>query len=72
MHLLVSFLAKQPIPRLQHQPLGAVLAELANLVVVDHAEGFELKGSKCPIGAGVSRKGDEGHDDQRFNPGDPP
>jgi hypothetical protein len=31
---------KQPIPRLEHQPLGAVLAELADLVVLEHAEGF--------------------------------
>ncbi len=32
--------SKQPIPRLQHQALGAVLAELAEFVVYEHAEGF--------------------------------
>ena len=31
---------KQPIPRLQHQPLGAVLTELAEFVGLEHAEGF--------------------------------
>ncbi len=31
---------KQPIPRLQHQALGAVLAELAEFVALEHAEGF--------------------------------
>jgi len=31
---------KQPIPGLQHQPLGAVLAELADFVVLEHAEAF--------------------------------
>lgn len=31
---------KQPIPRLQHQPLCAVLAELADLVILEYAEGF--------------------------------
>jgi hypothetical protein len=28
------------MPRLQHQPLGAVLAELAEFVGLEHAEGF--------------------------------
>ena len=40
MHLLDSFLAKQPIPRLQHKALGAVFAELALFVGLEHAEGF--------------------------------
>jgi len=31
---------KQAIPRFKDQPLGAVLAELAYLVVFEHAEGF--------------------------------
>ncbi len=31
---------KQPIPRLQHQPQGAVLTELAEFVGIEHAEGF--------------------------------
>ncbi len=31
---------KQPIPRLQHQPLGADLAEPAEFVGLEHAEGF--------------------------------
>ena len=31
---------KQPIPGRQHQPLGAVLAELALFVVLEHAERF--------------------------------
>jgi hypothetical protein len=31
---------KQPIPGLQYQALGAVLAKLAYLIVLEHAEGF--------------------------------
>jgi hypothetical protein len=31
---------EQPIPGLQHQPLRAVLAELAEFIVLEHAEGF--------------------------------
>lgn len=33
-------LLEQPIPRLQHQPAGAVFAELAGFVVFEDAEGF--------------------------------
>jgi hypothetical protein len=32
--------SKQPIPSLQDQPLRAVLAELADLAGLEHAEGF--------------------------------
>ena len=32
--------SKQPIPRLQHQPLRAVLPELTDLVVLEHPKGF--------------------------------
>ena len=32
--------SKQPITSLKHQPLRTVLAELADLVVLEHAEGF--------------------------------
>lgn len=31
---------KQPIPGLQHQPLCSVLAELADLIFLEHEEGF--------------------------------
>ncbi len=31
---------KQPIPRLQHQALGAVFAELVEFGALEHAEGF--------------------------------
>jgi hypothetical protein len=35
-----SLSTKQPIPGPQHQPLRAVLPELTDLVVLEHAEGF--------------------------------
>jgi hypothetical protein len=36
----VDLVLEQSIPRFQYQPLGAVFAELAHLVILEDAEGF--------------------------------